>query len=257
MIQLQNVTVMRQGKAILEDITWQSQNHHYAILGANGAGKTTLLQLLMGYLWPTQGSVRVLDHTLGKYDVRELRKEIGFVSSALDQRLDSNEEALNLVISGRHATHATYHTITSAEREFAMQQLSRVGATGIAKTRFGALSHGEKQKVLIARSLMAQAKMLILDEPCNGLDFPSREDLLDTIETVAQSSNAPTLLYVTHYPNEIVPSISHALLLKAGKVWREGAKAEVLTSHWLSSLYDRDVTVSLLNGYPIVTSIRS
>nr|NNM90285.1 ATP-binding cassette domain-containing protein [Bacilli bacterium] len=257
MIHLQNVTVMRQGKAILQDITWHNEHHHYAILGANGAGKTTLLQLIMGYLWPTQGSIRVLGHTLGKYDVRELRKEIGFVSSALDQRLDNTEEALNIVISGRHATHAMYHTITQAEREFAMHQLHRVGATNIATTRFGALSHGEKQKVLLARSLMAQAKMLILDEPCNGLDFPSREDLLDTIEAVAQSSDAPILLYVTHYPNEIVPSISHALLVKAGKVWNEGAKADVLTSQWLTSLYDRDVAVSFANGYPIVTSKRS
>ncbi len=253
LISFQHVSIVRQGRFLLDDVTWETKrSEHWAILGANGAGKTTLLQTILGYLWPSKGQIHVLTHQLGKYDVRELRKSIGFVSTNMDSRLEADQSALAITVSGRYAAYGLYEDIRKEDREEAMHFLSMMEAGQLATEPYQLLSQGEKQKVLIARSLMAHPSILILDEPCNGLDFPSRERLIQTIQNLCSTIDAPQVLYVTHYPDEIMPAISHTLLLRDGSIVGTGLKEEVLTEELLSMTFAIAVQVSFQNNYPVV-----
>ncbi|MCY0900691.1 MAG: ABC transporter ATP-binding protein [Firmicutes bacterium] len=255
---LDHVSISRDGKKLLDDVSFVTRKgEHWALLGANGAGKTTLLQILMGYLWPTDGSVHVLGHTLGRVDVRELRKQIGFVSASMDARLEPGESALGIVLSGPSASWQLFEPVEDDMREQAVSWLARLGASGLEEQPYRALSQGERQKVLIARALMANPQILILDEPCNGLDFPSRESLLAAIDDIARSGDAPQLLYVTHYPDEIVPAITHAALLSQGQMVSAGDKQAVLQDQPLSRAFGLPVRVMWQDGYPIVRVARS
>lgn len=254
---VQGVTIKREKIPLLDNVSWETKaGEHWALLGANGAGKTTLLQTLLGYLWPTSGTVRVLEHTLGEVDVRELRKAIGFVSVNMDARLEPGELVWRIVLTGLHASYELYRDAEQNERERAHDLLEQLGVESLADRPYRSLSQGERQKVLIARAMMASPRILILDEPCNGLDFPSRERLLQAIDQLAKNPGAPQLLYVTHYPDEIVPSITHTLLLKAGAVVASGEKERILTPHFLSSTFDVPVNVSWQEGYPVVRVVR-
>ncbi len=253
LISVQNVSISRQGRFLLHDVTWETmRSQHWAILGANGAGKTTLLQTVLGYLWPSKGRVHVLSHQLGHYDVRELRKSIGFVSTNMDARLEADQSALAITASGRYAAYGLYENICQEDREQAMHFLSMMDADQLATEPYRLLSQGEKQKVLIARSLMAHPSILILDEPCNGLDFPSRERLIQTIQKLCSTLDAPQVLYVTHYPDEIMPAITHTLLLRDGTIVGAGLKQEMLTQESLSATFGISVHVKFQDGYPVV-----
>lgn len=252
MIQIENVSVKKQEKYLLQQVDWHTKlGEHWVLLGANGAGKTTLLQVILGYLWPTTGNVRILDQAFGECDLRELRKRIGFVSVQMDVRLEGGATALELVASGKTASYRLYEPVSNADQEMALHYLEQLGASEFAEKPYQLLSQGERQKVLIARALMANPDLLVLDEPCNGLDFPSREQLLTAISEMT-SSHHRQLIYVTHYPEEITSGFTHVAILKKGQMIAAGAKHEVLTDEVLTNAYGVPVRVLWLEGRPVV-----
>lgn len=228
----------------MSGINWTIEaGQHWALLGANGSGKTTLLKILCGYLWPTFGSVRVLGRQFGVCDVRQLRKLIGWVSSAMLQQLPGQDCAVEIVASGLEASIGLYRDFTSAEFDKAAQLLAHLGAGYIAGQRWDTLSQGEQQKTLIARALINEPKLLILDEPCLGLDPASRQRFLADLDAFAASPYSPTMVLVTHHIEEVRPWIQRVLLLKGGKVLAAGTPKTTLTSALISELFDCPCTV--------------
>ena len=247
---------MRDGRPLLSSVTWRMRRkEHWALLGANGAGKTTLLQTVLGYLWPTRGSVRVLGQTYGQCDVREVRKRIGFVSSNMEGRLSSGQTAQNIVATGAEAAFAIYGELPADRRERARMLLRDFDMERFADQAYASLSQGERQKVMIARALMAEPHLLVLDEPCAGLDFPGRERLLHSLNRLCERENGPHLLYVTHYPEEILPGITHVAVLRAGAMIAAGAKRSVVTPGVLCAAYGLDVDVRWDRGVPLVRAL--
>lgn len=248
-IDVRNVTWQRDETTILRDIAWQVQdNEHWCLVGLNGSGKTSLLNIICGYVWPTRGEVSVLGNLYGTVDLREVRKSIGWVSTALMAQLHEHETALRVVLSGREATIGLYSVPEAADVEKASDLLESFGCGALKNRRFGALSQGERQKILIARALMASPRLLILDEPCTGLDLLSREQLLTMIEQIAQQPKGPTLIYVTHHIEEILPCFTHTLLLKAGEVDQAGKTEEVLTARRLTNFFGVPVHIQRSQG---------
>jgi iron complex transport system ATP-binding protein len=171
-----NVSLWRAETKILQDVSWRIEpGQHWAVLGPNGAGKTTLLNVVTGYLWPSRGEVEVLGCRFGSVDLRDLRKRIGWVSSALQTRMPPGAEAVDIVASGLHASIGLYETISPAQHRRAEDLLEQMHCGALRRSAWGTLSLGEQQRVLIARALMAAPPLLILDEPCAGLDMPGRE----------------------------------------------------------------------------------
>jgi iron complex transport system ATP-binding protein len=223
---------------ILEQIDWEVQKgEHWAILGPNGSGKTSLLRALTGYLPPTAGTISVLGETYGRSDWRELRKRIGIVSSSIYQMMAENETAFNAVLSGRYAQIGLWCETAPAERREAARILRRVECEYLRERPWTHLSQGERQRVLIGRALMARPRLLILDEPCAGLDPAAREHFLQFLERLARGPGAPALVLVTHHTEEITPSFSHVLVLKEGRVAASGSKARMLNSRLLSDAF--------------------
>jgi iron complex transport system ATP-binding protein len=244
MIDLQDVTWQRDERSILRNVSWQVEaGQHWCLVGLNGSGKTTLLNIICGYIWPTAGSVCVLGERYGATDVREVRKRIGWVSSALMEQLHEHESARRIVLSGRHATIGLYEAVTEADMEKAVTLLTEFGCGALLDRPYHTLSQGEKQKVLIARSLMADPELLILDEPCTGLDLLAREQLLYMIERIASQPGGPTLLYVTHHIEEILPCFTHTMLLKDGQVYRADSTPNVLNEGELSRFFGLPVGI--------------
>lgn len=250
-IDVRDVTWKRDNKTLLSSVNWQvKQGDHWAILGLNGSGKTTLLNLVAGYLWPTTGKISVLGHEYGTIDLRELRKSIGWVSSAMQDLLHTNDLAQNVVVSGKFASFGLFETPTAADRERALQIMHELGIGHLRNTRYTSCSQGEKQKLLIGRALMASPRILILDEPCNGLDVFSREQLLTSIEHLTEKPDPPTVIYVTHHVEEIVPAFSKVLLLRSGEVFQSGPSKEILTSESLTDFFQTRVDVEWLADRP-------
>ena len=230
--------IERSGTVIIDDISWRvAAGQHWAILGANGSGKTSLLSALTGYLMPTAGEISVLGKQYGEADWRELRKRIGLVSSSVRQMMAEDEPALETVASGKYAMIDFWGRITRAEKAQAMKLLRQIECVYLADRPWSVLSQGERQRVLIGRALMARPRVLILDEPCAGLDPGAREHFLQFIQRLGQHKNAPTLVLVTHHVEEIMPAFSHVLVLKAGRVLAVGKKSAVLHSKNLSAAF--------------------
>ncbi|ASN05433.1 ABC transporter ATP-binding protein [Virgibacillus necropolis] len=243
-IDIKDVSWERQKKTILSDLHWEvSKGEHWAVLGLNGSGKTTLLNMVNGYVWPTTGSVSVLKQPFGKTDIRELRKSIGWVSSSLQERIKGTEYAEDIVVSGKYASIGLYENPTEVDSQKAYQIMEQVGCSHLIGHTYQICSQGEKQKVLIARGLMGSPELLILDEPSNGLDFISREELMSTINQVAMKKDAPTIIFVTHHIEEILPVFTHTLLLRDGTVFDSGKRHEVLTSECLSRFFKKPVKI--------------
>ncbi|WP_405078870.1 ABC transporter ATP-binding protein [Paenibacillus chitinolyticus] len=243
-IELKDVTWKTGGKELLKRVSWTVRpQEHWALLGLNGSGKTTLLNLINGYIWPTRGSVTVLGHRFGEIDLRELRQSIGWVSSSLQDKLYGTDHAQNVVISGKYATIGLYERLTDDDLNRAEALMRTMGCLHLWDREFRTCSQGEKQKILIARALMADPKLLILDEPCNGLDLFSREKLLESIRELTRQEETPTLIYVTHHTEEILPVFGHTLLLRKGEAVRQGATGELMNTAILSEFFEAPVRV--------------
>jgi iron complex transport system ATP-binding protein len=238
------LSVRRGRTTILREVSWRIQRgEHWVILGANGSGKTSLLNALTGYLMPTSGEISVLGETYGESDWRELRQRIGLVSSSVRQMMADDEPALLTVASGRYAMIDFWGTPKPAELRAAKRLLQQVEAPYLADRPWRVLSQGERQRVLIARALMANPALLILDEPCAGLDPATREQFLQFLQRLGRKRNAPTLVLVTHHVEEIMPVFTHVLLLKNGRHLSSGRKVPTLTNALLSETFAAKVRV--------------
>ncbi len=241
-LEVSQLTIVRDGTRILDGVDWRvDPGQHWVIVGPNGSGKTSLLSALTGYLMPTGGDIRLLGLQYGQADWRELRCHIGLVSSALRQMMADSEPALFTVAGGRYAMIDFWGTPSKPDQRAARQLLNLVEAENLADREWGVLSQGERQRVLVARALMAKPRVLILDEPCAGLDPVAREHFLQFLGRLARQPHAPSLVLVTHHVEEIIPVFSHALLLREGRVVAGGPRARVLTSVQLSRMFGQPV----------------
>lgn len=235
---LKNVELRREGKTILHGLDWRVRpGEQWVVLGLNGSGKTTMLNVVTGYLWPSAGEVWVLGRKYGTVDLREHRKRIGWVSSSFQERMYGRERSLDVVVSGKFASIGLYEQPSPEDLDFAGHLLDRFGCGHLRNQAYGLCSQGEKQKILIARALMAKPELLILDEPCNGLDFLAREQLLADIGKLTEAPDAPALLYVTHHIEEIIESFTHVLLLRDGTVFRAGTVADMINGETLADFF--------------------
>lgn len=249
MIRLKNVSWRRKDKWILENISWHIQpNEHWCLFGLNGSGKTTLLNIITGYIWPTKGEVSVLGKKFGQVDLRELRKEIGWVSSSLQEKITMRSTALQTVLSGKFATIGLYDPIEQSDQDQALSVMEQLDCATIAEQPYQTLSQGEKQRVLIARALMAEPKLLILDEPCTGLDVISRERLLTQIDRLANLETGPTLVYVTHHVEEILPCFRQSLLIKNGQLFSSGNTSAEFSSENMSEFLQYPARIEKKNN---------
>jgi iron complex transport system ATP-binding protein len=244
LLNIHGLTVQRDRTTLLHGVNWRVESgEHWVILGPNGCGKTSLLKALTGYLTPSAGEIELLGERYGESDWRDLRLQVGLVTSALQASVPPGEPALETVVSGKYAQLDLWMSVTPADRRAALRLLRFVGLAKLATRLWGQLSQGERQRVLIARALMAKPKLLILDEPCSGLDPVAREQFLQFIETLAGQPKAPALVLVTHHVEEITPAFTHALLLKAGRVAASGPIGASLTSRNLSAIFDAPVRI--------------
>lgn len=249
-IDMRQVHLKRDGKTIIDEINWQvNAGQHWVILGMNGAGKTTLLNLVCGYLYPTKGTIKVFDKEFGRYPLNEIRKDIGWVSFSLSEKMKHHtlDTGLEIILSGKYASIGLYENPNEGDIEEARAIMGQLSIQRLQNQSFESMSQGEKQRVLIGRALMASPKLLILDEPCSGLDFLSKEQLLTTVKQMAEKREA-TILYVTHQIDEILPVFTHTLLLQEGRTFSQGPTDEQITSEKLSDFCKVPVEVNRRNG---------
>lgn len=257
-VHLENVSLKREGSWILQDINWDIQKgENWVLFGLNGAGKTAILNMLNAYYFPTKGYVNVLGKEFGKtYLGEKLRKQIGFVSSSIQEKIYLSDTAYEIVLSGAFASIGLYETPTDDIRNKAILLLEEFGCINYASRTYNTLSQGEKQRILIARALMSDPSLLILDEPTNGLDFMAREQLLESIERISLHPNCPTIIYVTHHVEEIVPVFTKTILLKEGKVFATGHTVELITSERLTQFFEIPVEVIWANNRPLLSKLQ-
>ncbi|WP_411349921.1 ABC transporter ATP-binding protein [Paenibacillus sp. WLX2291] len=243
-IDIQHASWRRETGLIIGDVSWQVQpGEHWCLLGLNGSGKTTLLNMINGYIWPTTGNISVLGERFGEVNLREHRKKIGWVSTSLQQRLHGRDVAEQIVLSGKFASIGIYTEVADSDREQAQLLMRQLDAQHLTGRTYDTLSQGERQRILIARALMASPELLILDEPCTGLDIFARDQLLHRVQQIAMQENAPTLIYVTHHIEEIMPCFNKTLLLRDGDIFAAGNTADMLDSQRLSEFFQTGVDV--------------
>lgn len=257
-LELRDVSYVANGKTILHSINWTvRQGEHWAILGPNGSGKTTLLRLASGYLWPNAGGI-VLRKGKELTYLPELRKSIGWVTAALASEIPTQEKALNTVVSGKFAQigylGGFWGQASKVDYACARRYLEELGCFHLAEQEFGTLSQGEQQKVLIARARMTKPYLIILDEPCAGMDPGARENFLASLRKVGAQKRIPALIYVTHHIEEILPLFRRTLVLREGKVLYAGQTRRVIKSYVLKDLYRVALTVMKRKGryWPVV-----
>ncbi|TVY02289.1 ABC transporter ATP-binding protein [Cohnella terricola] len=249
MIHLQNLTFRRGDRDILRGVDLEVKpGEQWTLLGRNGCGKSTVLELITGYQFPTSGKIDVLGNRYGTVDVREVRKEIGYISPALIEKMTLSDPVWEIVASGAFAFLRFYEEIEDEVRERAYAELERVGLRSLADQPFGTLSQGERKKALLARTLMASPRLLILDEPCAGLDLYEREKFLQALSVL--SSQNMSMLYVTHHIEEIIPIFTHVALMTQGKLIASGLKREVLTPELLREAYDLPIEIRWTDDRP-------
>jgi iron complex transport system ATP-binding protein len=251
-VRLESVSVVRDGSPLLDGVSWSVEaRERWALLGPNGSGKTTLLRVCGAALWPTRGVVEILGGRLGRVDMRELRQRIALVSASVSRSLRPGVEALDVVLTGRHAALETWwHEYTDEDRGRAASLLADAGFGGdaFAGRPFGLLSEGERQQVLLARALMADAELILMDEPAAGLDLGARERLLGRLAELAADPGVPPLVLVTHHLEEIPAGTTHAALLRGGRLVAAGPVAEVLDDDAVSAAFGVDVAVERRDG---------
>ncbi len=236
------------GKVILDGIDWEiGEGSHWALFGPNGCGKTVLLEIVMGYRPPSGGTVSRNVGGGAAFDIREVRRSIGYVSTPLREMFNPGESVLDVVESGYFASVGLYEPVPRSGEGRALALLESLGMAGRRAERFGVLSDGEKQKVLLARAMMNDPALLVLDEPAANLDYPAREELIGSLGAV-RSGGLTSVVYVSHRIEEIPPVCDMVLMLKAGKTFYRGGIGEGLTSARLSGLYDMDLSVRREGG---------
>lgn len=246
LLKLEDVSVLRDGKVILGPISWSlSTGQRWVIIGPNGAGKTTLLALVGALIHPSSGSVEILGNRMGSVDVFELRPRIGMSSSALQDSLPGEERVVDLVLTAAYAITGRWleeYDLWDESRAKAL--LDIFGVRELSERRFGTLSEGERKRVQIARSLMADPEILLLDEPAAGLDLGGREDILERISRYLDEEGAPASVIVTHHIEEIPRGTTHVLLLSAGGIFAAGEINSVLTESNLNQLFGVEIALS-------------
>ena len=244
-LQMSGVAVVRDGTTMLADIDWTVRaDEHWVVLGPNGAGKTTLLHVAGAALFPTRGTVELLGERFGAADLGELRTRVGLSSSSLADRVPPQEKALDVVITASYGVVGRWsERYDGADVTRARELLARMGLRSFADRRFGTLSEGERKRVLLARALMTDPELLLLDEPAAGLDLGAREALLRLLSRLAQDSAAPPTVLVTHHVEEVPVGTTHALLLSRGRNVAAGPVREVLTGTLLSRAFGLPMVV--------------
>lgn len=249
LISLRGVTVVREGATLLADVDWDVEGgQHWVVFGANGSGKTTLMEVVSSYLFPTRGQVTILGEQLGRTDARLLRARIGYVGPGPSSLVRPNLPALDIVVTGLYASFVDtrWHVYSDGDWQRAAWCLERLHAAELSGRRFSTLSEGEKKRVMIARGLMADPALLLLDEPGTALDLGARERLVESLAALAADEKAPSSLLVTHHVEEIPPGYCHILMLASGKVVAAGAIDDVLTGATLSDTFGMRLQVARL-----------
>lgn len=249
-VDLAGVSIVRGQATLLQDVTWQVRGEdRWVVIGPNGAGKTTLLQVLGAQIHPSGGVAGLLGEVLGTVDVFELRPRIGLTSAALADRIPRSESVRDVVVSASYAVLGRWREdYDSLDHERAEELLGQLRIDHLADRTFGTLSEGERKRVQIARALMTDPELLLLDEPAAGLDLAGREELVRTLGELAQDPYAPASVLVTHHVEEIPPGITHALLLRQGEVVAAGPIEETLTSAFLSDTFGLELSVNCVGG---------
>lgn len=249
-LDLKDLTIRRGTTTILENLSWQVRDgERWVVLGRNGAGKTTLLQVASGRMHPTSGTATLLGSRLGATDVFELRTRIGLASAALADRIPSGETVRDVVLTAAYGVTGRWReSYENLDEERAADLLAAFGVAHLADRWFGTLSEGERKRVQIARSLMSDPELLLLDEPAAGLDLGGREELVAALSELARDKRSPALVLVTHHVEEIPPGFTHLLLLRAGKVFASGPIDEVLTAENLSGTFDVPLRLDRADG---------
>ena len=249
-LELSSISVQRGDRIILGPLDWQVlEGQRWVVLGPNGAGKTTLLQICSSLIHPTTGSITILGQILGKVDVFELRTRIGLTSSALVDQLPSDEIVMDVVLTAAYAMFGRWQEKYDLwDESRAMALLTALGVRELGNRSYGTLSDGEKKRVQIARALMADPELLLLDEPASALDLGGREDLLKRIETFSNDPLAPATVIVTHHIEEIPSGTTHALLLRDGKTVAQGQIQSVINDENLSIAYGLPISVQSEHG---------
>ena len=249
-VDFRSVSVVREGNLILDDIEWAVRdNERWVIIGPNGAGKTTLLMLAAAHEHPTEGTVTVLDEVLGEGDVFGLRPRLGLASTAMARRIPATETVVNVVMTAAWAVTGRWNEqYDVVDEDRARRVLAEWKLEHLADRTFGTLSDGEQKRTMIARAVMTDPEMLLLDEPAASLDLGSREELMRLLGDYAMSPSAPVILMVTHHVEEIPAGFTHALVLKDGRVHSAGPISTTLSSEVLSSAFGVPITVSRFAG---------
>ncbi|HRW17254.1 MAG TPA: ABC transporter ATP-binding protein [Dermatophilaceae bacterium] len=239
------VSVVRGGSTLLDEVTWEvEEGERWVVLGPNGAGKTTLLQLAASRMHPTRGTVAILGERLGAVDVFELRPRVGLASAAIAENIPGREIVGNVVVTASYGVLGRWREhYDKADYQRAMSLLSALGAAHLADRTFGTLSEGERKRVQIARALMTDPELMLLDEPAAGLDLGGREDLVARLGLLADDLEAPVLVLVTHHVEEIPPGFTDVLLLRGGRVVAQGPLETTLTAENLSTTFGLPLVV--------------
>ena len=249
-VHMAGVAVRRGKTTLVGDVDWSVElDERWVVLGPNGAGKTTLLRLASAELHPTKGKLHLLGERIGKTDVRELKPRIGLCSAALNGRVPADEKVVDVVVSAGYAVLGRWreeYDVTDTTR--AKELLGTLGIEHLADRTYGTLSEGERKRVLIARALMTDPELLLLDEPAAGLDLGGREELVARLSDLALDPDAPAMVLVTHHVEEIPPGFTHCLILAEGGVVAAGLLEDVLTAENLSAAFGQSIALDLIDG---------
>ena len=259
LIDFRDVALRRDGRVLVGPVTWQVElDERWVVVGPNGAGKTSLLRMAAAMEYPSSGTAIVLGERLGRVDMSELRQRVGLSSSALAQRVPDGELVRDVVVSAGYAVLGRWREdYEDVDYLRAVDTLESVGAEHLADRTYGTLSEGERKRVLIARALMTDPELLLLDEPAAGLDLGGREELVARLADLAADPDAPALVLVTHHVEEIPPGFSHCLILSEGGVLAAGLLDDVLTAENLSAAFGQSIAVDTIDGRYFARRVRS
>jgi iron complex transport system ATP-binding protein len=249
-VELAGVSIVRNGSTLINNISWEiDESDRWVVIGPNGAGKTTLLQVISAQIHPSSGVAGLLGEVLGTVDVFELRPRIGLTSAALAERIPRGERVHDVVVSASYAVVGRWREqYDELDHERASELLAQLRIDRLADRTFGTLSEGERKRVQIARALMTDPELLLLDEPAAGLDLAGRESLVTTLGELAQDQYAPATVLVTHHVEEIPNGITHAMLLKAGSIVAAGPLRDTLTAENLTKTFEIELSLVEADG---------